>query len=82
MKQGTYVNGEKTGKGREVEMKTLPVHRVGREERCEQEKERGRLGKWRENRGEKKGKKRQETGEKGGTHPEGGEAVNSEIREQ
>lgn len=36
MKQGTYVSGEKTGKGRKVEMKTLPVHQVGHEERCEQ----------------------------------------------
>lgn len=49
MKQKTYVSGEKTGKGRKVEMKTLPVHQVGHEERCEQENERGRLGKWREN---------------------------------
>lgn len=32
-----------------METKTLPVHQVGHEERCEQENERDRLGKWREN---------------------------------
>lgn len=39
-------------------METFPVHHVGHEERCEQEKERGRLGKWRENTEERRERRR------------------------
>lgn len=51
----------KTGKGRKVETKTIPVHHVGHEERREQEKERSREGEMeRVNRREEREEKRQE----------------------